>query len=85
MRFPSVRATTALYEKNNYAYYQSLSESIIDFDLWFSFHKKKISDFATLDEMVTFMASKKYFEADAELYKAAVTKHFNNLRNDKTG
>jgi uncharacterized FlgJ-related protein len=79
MKMPRVRQTTAVIEQNGYALYNSVFESVEDFELWFNFHKKSVVLFKSESELVNFMKSKGYFEDTLENYLTAVIAHFNYL------
>ncbi len=79
MRYPSKRTHMAIGQKNGYAVYNSVEDSITDYGLWLAYHGKTINDFESPEALVDFMASKGYFEADKAKYKAAVRNHYNSL------
>jgi len=79
MKMPQIRDTTAIVEKGGYAYYDTIDDSIRDFELWFNFHKTSISDFSNPVELTNYMKSKGYFEDTLQNYQTAVVKHFNTL------
>jgi uncharacterized FlgJ-related protein len=80
LRMPKVRKTTAIEDRGGYAYYKNLSDSISDFILWFKQYDKEPKSFKNVNEIVTFMKSKNYFEGDKTKYAKGVSTYYNSIK-----
>lgn len=80
MRMPKERQTTAIGDTNRdgYANYSNVQDSIADFRLWFDNIGEEL-DFDSPEEIVTVMKQYNYFEASLAGYKKAVRSFFNQL------
>lgn len=77
MKMPVVRPTTADKELFGYAHYKSIEDSAADFCLYYSFVGLG-GGLQTIDQYVTGLHNKGYFEAPLDEYLNGV-KHFYNL------
>ena len=77
MKMPKIRPTTANKEQFGYAHYNTLEDSVKDYILWQKFVAFP-QGLQTIDQFVTGLYTKSYFEAPLKEYLAGV-KHFYNL------
>lgn len=77
MRHPKIRITHSLGEHKGYAIYSDIQDSILDILDWLHFHRIA-KPFKTIDEYVTAIHERGYFEDKPENYIAGM-KHFYNL------
>jgi len=76
MRHATIRDTTSLGSKNNYAFYCCLEDAIDDFLLWFKQYGCKPDDLnkMSLPEIITFMKNRNYFDDQFYNYYKGVKK-----------
>lgn len=79
MRLPKLRKTLATGEKNGYAIFNNISDSINDLLLWFNFHNINPEIFDTVADYCTFLKEKSYYSESYLNYSSAVFKHFKTL------
>lgn len=81
MKMPIVRPTTASFSvpasEGLFAGYRSVNSGAKDFVLYLNYSRYP-KDFVSVDELVNFMKSKKYFEADVTLYSNAVKRWYDS-------
>ena len=80
MKLAEKRPTTAIgdIDKDNYANYDSIEDSIEDLKLWFDFHAISL-EFDTVQEYSQTIRSKGYYTAAYNIYTSALKKHFNDI------
>lgn len=77
MKMPKIRPTTADKELFGYAHYTSIEKSAEDYLLWFRFAALP-TGLSTIDQFITGLYTKNYFEAPLKDYLSGV-RHFYNL------
>lgn len=80
MRHPSQRQTLSLGDKNGYAYYSSLEDSVKDFMLWIESRNLR-TDYDDISDLIRDMKDNSYFEDSFSNYNNACVKFLNIYAN----
>jgi len=75
MKHPAIRSTTSLGEKNGFAYYNSVIDSIKDFQLYYH-AGKYLTSYSSIDKYIEALKKRSYFEANPEKYSAGVQYYY---------
>ena len=78
--------TVALGEKNGYAYYKSVTDSVADLVNWYNRHRRNILSLPliifSLSDYVSFLKNQNYFEDSEAVYLAGVQYYYNKYFHD---
>jgi len=74
MRHPTIRQTTSQGDRNGYAWYNSIEDSVRDYLLWLQ-SQNAPEGFSDISELISFMKERSYFEASYSSYNNAVSNH----------
>jgi hypothetical protein len=73
----------AIGEKNGYANYLTVNESVADFVAWYTRHRANILSLPlwinSLDSYVSFLKNQGYFESDEAVYLAGCQSYYNQI------
>ena len=75
MKLPNSRQTTAIGQKDGFAYFENLEDSINDLIIYLK--SQSIVKFSTVDNYVNQIKERNYFVEDLEQYKKSVKQFYN--------